>query len=306
MQLRKMMVMLAALSSMSLALTACGDDPTTVESCTSDTDCSSGFCNTAAGVCMDTCESGSDCPDTEKNCAPLAGSSNTQKVCQCQTNQLCNTDDSTSLVCGTKSKRCEEPGSTPATCTKDADCGSGETCNTATGACGPAATTCSGEGQAACAYGSFCSSNKCTAVPPPTCVNFDPAKGGKTPVWNVSTSTGPIIYSVTKASWGADVVSPAWCPDANNVLRVQVKAYSPTAGTFPQQFSGLPGFFYVTVNGNQEDAVSKMRPSGSGYTVSADGKNATLIVQLCPGNISTISIGLYFTGGNETCAQLNK
>ncbi|WP_223644849.1 hypothetical protein [Corallococcus sp. EGB] len=303
MQLRKMMVMLAALSSMSLALTACGDDKTTTETCTSDTDCSSNFCNTSAGVCMDTCESGSDCPDTEKNCAVLAGSSKTQKVCQCQTNQLCNSGSSTDLVCGTVSKRCEEPGSTPAGCTKDADCGSGNTCNTATGVCSPAATTCTGEGQATCAYGSFCSANKCTAVPAPSCDNFNPAKGGKAPVWNVSSSTGPIIYSITKLTWGADVVSPAFC-SSGDTLRAEVKAYAQTAGTFPPQKSNLQGLFYVTVNGNQQDGASLIRPSG--YTPSSDGKSATLIMNFCPGSISTISLGLYFTGGNEICSQLSK
>ncbi|NOK19380.1 hypothetical protein [Corallococcus carmarthensis] len=304
MQLRKMMVMLAALSSMSLALTACGDDATTAETCTSDTDCSSGFCNTAAGVCMDTCDSGSDCPDSEKECAVLAGSSNTtQKVCQCKTNQLCNSDDSTSLVCGTVSKRCEEPGSTPEGCTKDADCGAGNTCNTTTGVCSPAATTCSGEGQAACAYGSYCGGTTCTAVPAPTCVNFDASKGGKAPVWNVSSSTGPIIYSVTKLTWGADVVSPAWCA-TGDTLRVQVKAYATTAGTFPQQKSGLPGLFYVNIDGDPTDGAGLIRPSG--YTPSADGKSATMIMNFCPGGISTISLGLYFTGGNEICAQINK
>ncbi|MBZ4373514.1 hypothetical protein [Corallococcus sp. AS-1-6] len=302
MQLRKMMVMLAAVSSMSLALTACGDDATTVESCTSDTDCSSGFCNTAAGVCMDTCESGSDCSDTEKNCDVLAGSGKTQKVCQCQTNQLCNSGDSTDLVCGTVSKRCEEPGSTPAGCTKDSDCGAGNTCDEATGVCSPAATTCSGTGQSTCAYGSYCGGTTCTAVPAPTCDNFNPSKGGKTPVWSATSSSGPIIYSITKLTWGADVVSPAFC--SGDTLRAEVKAYAQTAGTFPSQKSALQGLFYVTVNGSQQDGSPLIRPSG--YTPSADGKSATFIMNFCPAGISTISLGLYFTGGNEICAQLSK
>ncbi|TSC23291.1 hypothetical protein [Corallococcus sp. Z5C101001] len=302
MQLRKMMVMLAALSTMSLALTACGDDTTPgVESCKADTDCSTGYCNTAASVCMTTCDSGSDCPDTEKNCAVLAGSTSPQKVCQCQTNQLCNKDSSTSLVCGTVSKICEEPGSTTG-CTKDTDCATGNTCNISTGVCSPAATTCTGEGQATCAYGSFCSASTCTAVPAPSCDNFNPSKGGKTPVWSASSSTGPVIYSITKLSWGADVVSPAFC--TGDTLRAEVKAYAKTAGTFPPQKSALQGLFYVTVNGNQQDGVTLIRPSG--YSASADGKSATFTMNFCPGSISTISLGLYFTGGNEICSQLSK
>jgi hypothetical protein len=303
MQLRKMMVMLAALSSMSLALTACGDDTTTAETCSSNTDCSTGYCNTAAGVCMTTCESASDCPDSSKDCAVLSGSSSTTKVCQCQTDQLCQRDGSSTLVCGKVSKVCEEPGSGPTGCTKDADCGTGNTCNVSTGVCSPAATTCTGEGQAACAYGSYCNSGTCAAVPAPTCDNFTPSKGGKAPVWNVSSSTGPIIYSITKLSWGADVVSPAFCA-SGDTLRAQVKAYATAAGTFPAQKSALQGLFYVTVNGNQSDGASLIRPSG--YTASADGKSATFTMNFCPGAISTISLGLFFTGGNEICSQLNK
>ncbi|WP_375757954.1 hypothetical protein [Corallococcus exercitus] len=301
MQLRKMMVMLAALSSMSLALTACGDDATTAETCTSDTDCSSNFCNTAAGVCMDTCESGSDCPDTEKNCAPLAGATNTAKVCQCQTNQLCNEDDSTSLVCGTVSKRCEEPGSTPAACTKDADCGAGNTCNTSTGVCSPAATTCSGEGQSTCAYGSYCSGTTCTAVPAPTCENFDPTKGGKTPVWNAGTSTGPIIYNVTRVSVGSD----SFCTSPQVTFKARVKAYIPSSSstTFPTQKSGLPGLFYVTVNGQELSGPDLIRPSE--YATSNGGKTAEFTMNFCrPQGSTTLSVGLYFTGGNEICSQL--
>ncbi|NOJ93413.1 hypothetical protein HMI51_10775 [Corallococcus coralloides] len=307
MQLRKMMVMLAAVSSMSLALTACGDDATTVDSCTSDTDCSSGFCNTTAGVCMETCESAADCPDSEKECAVLAGSSKTQKVCQCKTDQLCKTDDSSTLVCGTVSKRCEEPGSGPSGCTKNADCDANETCDTATGACSPAATTCTGEGQAACAYGSFCSSNSCTPVPAPTCANFDPAQGGKTPVWNASSSTGPIIYGITKVSFGEDSFCAATAGGTGNTAKIRVKAYIPSSSssTFPSQKSGLPGLLYVRVNGTTLEGPSLILQSE--YSTSNSGKNAEFTMNFCPGSTATtLSIGLFFTGGNEICTQVSK
>ncbi|RKH48600.1 hypothetical protein D7Y23_19740 [Corallococcus sp. AB050B] len=295
MQLRKMMVMLAALSSMSLALTACGDDPTTVESCTSDTDCSSGFCNTAAGVCMDTCESGSDCPDTEKNCAPLAGSSNTQKVCQCQTNQLCNTDDSTSLVCGTVSKRCEEPGSTPAGCKTNADCDSGETCDTASGTCKPNATTCSGEGQSTCAYGSYCSSNTCAQVPAPTCPNL---QGKPAASFDPATGTGNIIYSVTKEIFG----TACGTDTSAQTVKARVSFYSKNADLPPTK-EGLNGFFYVRTNGGEQNGV----PLSNGYQRSADARSASLSVNLCTNaNDSQIVLGFYFTNGNGFCATLTK
>ncbi|QAT84039.1 hypothetical protein EJ065_2460 [Corallococcus coralloides] len=295
MQLRKMMVMLAAVSSMSLALTACGDDTTTVDSCTSDTDCSSGFCNTAAGVCMETCESAADCPDSEKECAALAGSSNTQKVCQCKTNELCNTDDSTDLVCGAVSKRCEEPGSTPAGCTKDTDCGANETCDTATGACKPAATTCSGTGQTTCAYGSYCSGTTCAQVPAPTCPNL---QGKPAASFDPATGTGNIIYSVTKEIFGTACGSDTTA----QTVKARVSFYSKNAD-LPATKEGLNGFFYVRTTGGEQNGV----PLSNGYQRSADARSASLSVNLCTDvNDSQIVLGFYFTNGNGFCATLTK
>ncbi|NOK09467.1 hypothetical protein [Corallococcus exercitus] len=294
MQLRKMMVMLAALSSMSLALTACGDDATTAETCTSDTDCSSNFCNTAAGVCMDTCESGSDCPDAEKNCAPLAGATNTAKVCQCQTNQLCNSGDSTTLVCGTVSKRCEEPGSNTG-CTKDADCAAGNTCNTTTGVCSPAATTCSGEGQSTCAYGSYCSGTTCAQVPAPTCPNL---QGKPAASFDPATGTGNIIYSVTKEIFG----TACGTDTTAQTVKARVSFYSKNAD-LPSTKEGLNGFFYVRTNGGEQNGV----PLSNGYQRSADARSASLSVNLCTSvNDSQIVLGFYFTNGNGFCATLTK
>ncbi|NPC73066.1 hypothetical protein D7Y27_06210 [Corallococcus sp. AB004] len=295
MQLRKMMVMLAALSSMSLALTACGDETTTVDSCTSDTDCSSGFCNTAAGVCMDTCESGSDCADSEKNCAVLAGSSNTQKVCQCQTNQLCNSGDTTDLVCGTVSKRCEEPGSTPEGCTKDADCGAGNTCNTTTGVCSPAATTCTGEGQATCAYGSACFGGTCSAPPAPTCSNL---QGKPAASFDPATGTGNIIYSVTKEIFG----TACGTDTSAQTVKARVSFYSKNAD-LPATKEGLNGFFYVRTTGGEQNGV----PLSNGYQRSADARSASLSVNLCVDkDLSQTVLGFYFTNGNGFCATLTK
>ncbi|RKG67825.1 hypothetical protein D7V80_14635 [Corallococcus sp. CA054B] len=293
MQLRKMMVMLAALSSMSLALTACGDDATTVDSCTSDTDCSSGFCNTTAGVCMETCESAADCPDSEKECAVLAGSSKTQKVCQCKTDELCKTDDSSTLVCGTVSKRCEEPGSGPAACTKDADCGAGNTCNTTTGECSPAATTCTGEGKATCSYGNACYSGTCSAPPTPTCENYQNF-GNKAALG----TTGPIIFKVATTSAANDT---NFCPASEpKRVKITISAYSDTA--WPATSAELSGFFYVLVNGTPR--APSISSSTGNYTVS--GNRADIVANLCVASTSsTVSLGYYFTGGNFACHQAN-
>ncbi|RKH14168.1 hypothetical protein D7V97_03785 [Corallococcus sp. CA053C] len=293
MQLRKMMMMLAAVSTMSLALTACGDDATTAETCSSDTDCASGFCNTAASVCMETCESASDCPDTEKECAPLAGATNTAKVCQCKTNQLCNEDDSTSLVCGTVSKRCEEPG-TATGCTKDADCSSGNTCDTASGQCKPAATTCTGEGKATCAYGSACYNSTCAAPPAPTCENYN----------NFSNkaalgTTGPIIFKVATTSTTTDT---AFC-GASTPKRVKITISAYSSSPFPATSAELNGLFYVLVNGTAQ--APSISSSAGNYTVTGTNRErADIVANLCVASTSTTtSLGYYFTGGNFYCFQ---
>ncbi|RKH48046.1 hypothetical protein [Corallococcus sicarius] len=294
MQLRKMMVMLAAVSTMSLALTACGDDATTPETCSSDTDCASGFCNTAASVCMETCESASDCPDTEKECAPLAGATNTAKVCQCKTNQLCNEDDSTSLVCGTVSKRCETPGTTTG-CTTDTECGTGNTCDTATGQCKPAATTCSGDGKSTCAYGSACYSGTCSAPPAPTCSNL---QGKPAASFDPATGTGYVIYNVTKEIFG----TACGTDTTSQTVKARVSFYSKNAD-LPTSKEGLNGFFYVRTNGSELNGV----PLSNGYQRSADARSASLSVNLCTAaGDSQIVLGFYFTGGNGYCATLTK
>ncbi|RYZ17772.1 MAG: hypothetical protein EOO70_00955 [Myxococcaceae bacterium] len=296
MQLRKMMVMLAAVSTMSLALTACGDDATTTESCTSDTDCASGFCNTAAGVCMDTCESGSDCPDAEKNCAPLQGSTNTAKVCQCATSELCNSQNGTTgQVCGTVSKRCEEPG-TNTGCDSNSDCAAGETCNTSTGVCTPPTTTsCSGTGQTTCAYGSFCGGTTCEAVPAPTCSNL---QGKPAASFDPATGTGYVIYNVTKEIFGTACGSDT----TSQTVKARVSFYSKNAD-LPSSKEGLNGFFYVRTNGSELNGV----PLSNGYTRSADSRSASLSVNLCTAaGDSQIVLGFYFTGGNGYCATLTK
>ncbi|MCY1031442.1 hypothetical protein OV207_08240 [Corallococcus sp. BB11-1] len=296
MQLRKMMVMLAAVSTMSLALTACGDDATTTESCTSDTDCASGFCNTAAGVCMDTCESGSDCPDAEKNCAPLQGSTNTAKVCQCATSELCNSQNGTTgQVCGTVSKRCEEPGSNTG-CTKDTDCATGETCNTSTGVCSPAPATCNGEGKATCAYGSACYSGTCSPPPAPTCVNYEKFSNKA-----ALGTTGPIIF---KVGTGAVTTDTTFCGSSTTKrVKINISAYSSTP--FPATAAELNGFFYVLVDG-QPTSVSISSSSGN-YTVTGTNRDrADIVANLCvlPAS-NTASLGYYFTGGNFFCFQSN-
>ncbi|SEU06947.1 hypothetical protein [Stigmatella erecta] len=282
MQLRKTMWMLTALSAMSLMMTACGGDDE-IASCTSDSQCSEDeVCQTAAGVCVQTCEQASDCPDSAKNCEPLS-STDTRKVCKCTVGtSFCADEYGEGFTCSASTR----------VCTDDDDTNP----NPNPGG------SCSGTAQSTCGYGQFCSSGTCTAVPAPTCANFDPTKGGKTPVWNASTSSGPIIYSVTRESYSGD----SFC-SGNTTAKARVQAYIPSSSTltFPDQKSALPGLFYVTVNGQPQDGDALIRQSE--YTRSSDGKTVDFIMNFCPGQSSTtLSIGLYFDNGNEICAQINK
>lgn len=302
MQLRKMMLMLTALGAMSGLMAGCGDDDNGAKGCTSNDECAgTEICHPTANVCVTTCSTGSDCPDTAKTCASIDGSATGTKICQCSTDALCNTGSETAdFVCSDLDTVCVPK------CTANSDCGTDRVCDTASGQCkedDSAGSTCNGEAQSSCQYGQFCGNGTCTEVPKPTCINFDPARGGKQPIWTIS-STGPVIYDVTKVSWGADNVTPAFC--TGDTLKVRVKAYQPagSSATFPPQKSGLNGLFYVNVDGDDSNGAGLIRPSE--YAVTQNGKVATFTMNFCPQNINSISIGLFFTNGNEICSQISK
>lgn len=307
MQLRKMMLVLTALGAMSGLVAGCGDDEPGNSLCTSNDECSgSEICHPTAGVCVTTCDSGSDCPDTAKTCTSIDGTATGTKICQCSTDVLCNGgtgSTSTDLVCSDLDNVCVPK------CDSNDDCSSGRVCDTASGQCEEDDTTggtCTGTGQSSCLYGQFCSSGTCTEVPAPTCANFTPPNG-KQPVWTIS-STGPIIYDITKVSWGADPVSPAFCAAGLSTVKARVRAYQPSSistATFPTQKADLPGLFYVRVNGSTVDGDSLIRSSE--YSTSNGGKNAEFTMNFCvDSTATTLSLGLYFTDGNEICAQVNR
>lgn len=305
MQLRKMTLMLAALGAMGMMLTACGDEGRTSLTCSTNADClESEICHPDAKVCVQTCTTSADCPNAAKTCEAVSAS-NTQLICKCSTDALCQSDervsDASTLVCSATAKVCVPK------CSTDTDCSAGQTCDTSAGVCKPGTTTgntCTGEGQSTCSYGEFCSSSKCAAVPAPTCANFDPAQGGRTPTFNAATSTGPIIYDVTQVSFSQDSWCAAVAGSTGLTAKARVKAYIKT-GTFPAAKSDLPGLFYVRVNGSETDGSALIRPSE--YSTADGGKRAEFTMNFCPGeSATTLSIGLYFTGGNEICKQLNR
>ncbi len=302
MQLRKTMWMLTALSAMSLVMTGCPEDGgETSLACTSTTDClETEICHPTAKICVTTCEAGADCPDSAKTCAPVDPNDATStKVCQCSLDNLCNTDRETAdLVCSNLDKVCVPR------CESDPDCGAGRTCNTGTGQCEESGTnpgdSCTGEGQGTCTYGQqYCNSNTCTALPAPTCTNYD-----NFPNKSVLGTTGTIIYSarVVGAAIDNNFCGSGATPKR---LRVAVSAYSSTP--FPQTKDDLNGFFYVRVNGTTTDGAAAVSSSQGNYTVSGTNRErAEIIVSLCVASDSTTtSTGFYFTSGNFYCYQAN-
>lgn len=320
MQLRKTVVLLTALSALSVVMTACDTGTTDETSCTTDSDCTgtTDVCHPTAKICVQSCTAAADCPDTAKTCAPFTGAS--KNICQCSTDQLCNGLGSTStdLVCSNVDKVCETK------CTSDAACGTGRTCDTATGQCKAAATcspacgtgqtcdpqtntcvnnnpggTCSGEGQATCNYGTeFCSSSTCTALPAPSCQNY-------TNFTNRSElgTTGVIIYSARVVSAANETFCSASDPNNPKRVKIALSAYSGTP--FPQTKDELNGFFYVVVDGTKKPGAATVSSSSGNYTVSGTNRErAEIVVSLCrPDTSTTTSTGFYFTSGNFFCYQ---
>jgi Cys-rich repeat protein len=216
-------------------------------------------------------------------------------VCNCATDQLCNSEGATDLVCSTLDKVC-----TPK-CTTDTDCGAGRTCDTATGQCkaGGGGTTCTGTSQSTCSYGQFCSNSTCTPAPvaPTTCQNFSSNR----PTWSATSSNGPVIYSATVLRYE---VNSSLC-QSGDAFVFSIRAYR-TDADWPATRSGLPGFFYVTTGGQQTDVVANLLLPNTGYNRSTTNlKDAEFQTYLCFTGTS-IQAAYYFTGGNPICQTFTK
>lgn len=299
MQLRKTLMMLTALSALSVVMTGCPGDEETSLTCTADGDCLTGeICHPASKVCVKTCTAGADCPSSAKTCAAIS-TSDSRQVCQCATDALCNSEGTTDLVCSTLDKVC-----TPK-CTTDASCGTGRTCDTATGQCKAGGTnpgaTCTGTAQSTCSYGQFCNGSTCAAAPvaPTTCENFP---SGNRPDWSATTSNGPVIYSITKLSYQAN---SSYCTSGGAYV-FSIRAYR-TDANWPDTRAGLSGFFYVKTDTSKLDiVVNGLLVPNTGYNRSTTNlKDAEFQTYLCS-NLASIQVGYYFTGGNPVCSSFSQ
>ncbi len=315
----------AALSAVTVAtlFIACGEGENGDLGCTTDLDCAgTEICHPDAQVCVETCESGSDCPDHARTCAAVSDT-DTRLVCQCATDALCaNGPVGDGAVCQDAWRVCTAACETASDCpfgfeceastgqckaeasnTCDPACGAGETCEN--GQC--VATSCSTSAAQpdACPYGSYCASGgTCAAPAEPTCPNItdlDPAGGWDPRTWDPSNTAhnGPVIYSVTK---GSDTSYPC-ANQAHSVLQAEVHAYR-TDGDWPANKSGLSGFFWVQVNGTRQDATGAVMRN-SDYQ--PNGREARLRVNFCfDSTQNQIQTAFYFSNGNAYCQALQR
>jgi Cys-rich repeat protein len=296
MVLRSLKWMLTVLGAVSMMLVGCGGDEKGVTRCSQDTEClDSELCHPDAKVCVQTCTSSADCPEAAKNCEAVSATK-TEMICKCSTSELCNRMSGAegNLVCADAHKVCVPK------CTENSDCVAGQVCDTASGVCKqetpPVNNTCSGEGKSTCAHGQFCSSNKCEAVPAPTCTNYQNFTERE-----MLGTTGPIIFNAAFVSAAMD----GWCgAAAPKRVRVRVSAYSSTP--FPATKEGLDNLaFWVSVNGERSKVTSTLGTSADTYVVTGDNRErADITMNFCVASTSqTLSLGFYFSNGNFYCYQ---
>ena len=188
-------------------------------------------------------------------------------------------------------------------------CGGDGFCNPTTHACDVRSCTSGAAQPDTCSYGQYCGGTgaaaQCYDVAAPSCTNF--GSSGHAVSWSQATSTGPIIYYVDKIA--ADTT---WCtgPAPADISAI-VSLYN-NAGTFAATGATFPSntLFYVRSDGTQCDVTScggaaMFRPS-SGYTVSTDRKQVDIKMNFCGVTGTSLSVGFYYTGGNEYCAAIPK
>jgi hypothetical protein len=308
--------------------------------CTS-TSCATGeTCHPSSKTCVKTCNFGTDCTSEAKTCALAVGATATSDgggvfVCSCLTTSLCsgssgvagnicsdydkvctgkcasNSDCPNNRTCDTTSGQCAAPGGASdggsdggtdggtdggSGCTRGS-CSGSQICNFQSGVCEtPKACTTSNVQPDVCGYGQFCNGT-CSEVAVGSCSNF--AAGSNPTLWSGRTSTGPAIYSITKFSFGTDAT---FCGATNTTrAKIHVKAYAQTNVLLSE--TNQPALNYVRTDGN-ELAVGATQIQN--YTSTGSGKAAEFDVNFCaPAGITSLTVGLYYTGGNAACFTVN-
>ena len=289
-------------------------------------------CHPSSKTCVKTCNFGTDCTSEAKTCAIAVGSSTTADggslyVCSCLTDSLCSgTSGVAGNICSTVDKVCTRK------CASNSDCPNNRTCDTGSGQCNAAGgmdagmdagTACtrgscgakvcnfqSGVCETAkacltsnvqpdvCGYGQFCTSATCAEVTVGSCSNF--AVGSNPTLWNPKTSTGAVIYSITKVLYNVDAV---FCPNATANIRakVHVKAYANNTVLLSE--TSQPSLNYVRTDGSELAVGANQIQT---YVSTGGGKAAEFDVNFCaPANTTSLTIGLYYTGGNAACFTVN-
>lgn|GEM_PF-3034852 len=274
---KQWMWLFAALLALSLA--GCKDDEEKAKACTGDSDCDSSksqICHPNVKVCVKKCESGSDCPESSRNCFAISAT-NTQKICQCSTDALCGDD----LVCNEAYKVCVSKE-------KDKDIGPADGIGASCDSTKPQPDICK--------YGLVCGSdNKCAAaLNASNCSNLFPES-----IRDPSEPKGPIIYSVE-----AGIVNELYCDaeKATQRLVLTVKAYSTDARL--KKGSSVP-FTLHRPNGSTENLFigTNGQIRNSDWVDNGDN-HATIKVNLCSFS-NPYRGGLVFEYGNTVCANYN-
>ena len=267
---------------LAVLLAACGKDEDTIKTCKGDKDCDkTEICHPHAGVCVQTCTSGDDCPQSAKTCDEIMAGEE-QKICKCKTTELCNYGKKDSeLVCNPIYEVCAP---------KDAKIGlegPGEDIDEGCNPQNPQPDTCK--------YGLVCSDidRQCDAAPTSLGCNDKFPKLG----WNPSSPTGPIVYSVYSLGYGN---RPSHCPSGYRNLQFKVEAYSVDEMLAPVDNVG----FRLYRSPRDVESLVMGVSIYSNEWVKNGNNHATITINLCRPNSSSDNYvaGLAFDNGNTVCA----
>jgi len=285
MRKRQWMWMLPGL--LALVLAACGTDDE-IKTCALDADCGSAeLCHPNVKVCVKTCTSSGDCPDSAKTCDAISKTDD-RKICRCVTTALCNNDrKEKDLVCNDAYKVCipedknkdVEPPLPPDEV--GAPCDSNK----------PQPDVCK--------HGLVCGSDNKCAEPPSSSACSSRFEGKLN--WDPSKPTGPIIYSVESLGGGN---RPNHCQGGGN-MQFRVKAYS--TGSQLQKFNNVPLMLYrpsgspmeVFIGGAPGKTGDPSVYSTDGWVNNGDDQ-VTILINLCPPSNNYVA-GLAFNNGNTAC-----